>query len=353
MNIPVSVIMPAYNSASFIESTLRCLVSQSLKGFEVIVVDDGSTDGTADIAERFLAKHRGDFSYRIIRSRENRGVSHARNQGIRACEGEYVHFMDSDDRVELECLEMLYGGAIRNKAEVAVCRLKWVTLDGGSIREISRLEPYEDPQIAVLSGEDALLRYLSGRLAFWPGNMLISRKLLLQNGIYFTEGMRYNEDSEFQIKVSMHSNRIVYLPKVLFYYVIRDTSQVGVAEMDREYFMKLRWLQIIVNYAIYNGTSIIVVDRLKHCYIPKLISIRSRRLIHNTPFSKEARTYLSNLARKYSYRMNGLNCRDLYYWIDNRIIAFAPSLNHAWNRATKRFMQLSEVVFGMAPWGRK
>ena len=350
MTVPVSMIMPAYNSASFIERTLRSVAAQTLKGFELIVVDDGSTDETADVAEGFLSQRGRNVSYNIIRSKENRGVSHARNVGIRVCQGAYLHFMDSDDRIEPEFLETLYDSALRHQADIALCRLQWVRVDGDGMRAIPRSEPCANPPNPILGGEEALVLYFSGKLALWPGNMLLSRRLLWNNDIYFTEGTHYGEDSEVQIKAAIHAQRIIYIPRVLFYYVQREDSQMGVAGRNVEYFLDLEWIRRIRPYLHDRSASETVMNRLEHYYIPRHINWRSKRLPHGASFAKEATQYLSALARAYPYRMDTLGLRDAYYWTDNRVLAYAPSLYRIWNPAVKTLLRLRRRLIGIPGW---
>jgi len=91
----VSVIIPVYNASKYIEKTLKSLVSQSFKDFEIIIVDDGSEDDSIEIINKFLLNH--DFTF-IVDSQEDKGVSSARNRGLELANGNYIIFLDDDDR---------------------------------------------------------------------------------------------------------------------------------------------------------------------------------------------------------------------------------------------------------------
>ena len=95
MQIAVSVIVPAYNAEKTLERALSSILAQTLKQIEVIVVDDGSRDATREIARKFSAQ---DSRVRVIEKDVNEGLSAARNSGIAAATGEYIGFVDSDDR---------------------------------------------------------------------------------------------------------------------------------------------------------------------------------------------------------------------------------------------------------------
>ena len=105
-NIKISIILPVFNEEKYIKQTLDSLINQDFTDFEVIVVDDGSTDSTLQITEKTLKN--SSLSYKIIHQ-ENSGVSSARNKGIHHAEGEYIVFLDGDDYVLTNHLTQLYN----------------------------------------------------------------------------------------------------------------------------------------------------------------------------------------------------------------------------------------------------
>ncbi len=335
MSIPVSVIMPAYNSASFIEPTLRCVVAQSLKDFELIVVDDGSADETPEIAERFLSRHGGGFSYRLIRSEENRGVSYARNVGIREARGRYLFFLDSDDRIEPDGLDTLYNAAVRHGSDMATCRCDMVAVQGGKIRGLRKHLGHPDPVKRVLTGREALSLYLVGKLGLWMGNILYASRRIREDGIRFTEGMRYLEDREFIVKNLFESDYLVYIPQTLCHYVQRADSAMASNETDIGFFLNPDWYVRVEAFLRARHASRDLMERHRRNALPRGISWRRSRLNVKQPFFKEVEAYLSRMARAYPYKMDGWTVRDAYYWLDNRIIAYTPSLYEAWKRTYK------------------
>lgn len=106
-NIKVSVIVPVYNGAEYIGGTLDSIINQDFNGFEVIVIDDGSTDNSLEIIEERLSK--SAIAHEIVHQ-ENSGVSSARNLGIEKAQGEYLVFVDSDDYITGNHLSELYNG---------------------------------------------------------------------------------------------------------------------------------------------------------------------------------------------------------------------------------------------------
>ena len=143
----VSVVVPVYNVEKYVEKCLKSLMGQSYGALEIIVVDDGSTDGSGAICDEMAA---GDKRVRVFH-KKNGGLSSARNYGIKRAKGEYVCLVDSDDWVKRDFVKKMVGEAVREGADVAVC---------GYNDEVPREE--------VLTGEEVTVRLLT-----WQENMEI------------------------------------------------------------------------------------------------------------------------------------------------------------------------------------
>ena len=113
----VSVIIPVYNVEKYLSECLDSVVNQTLKDIEIICVNDGSPDGSAEILEEYAQK---DNRIKVI-TQENRGVSEARNSGLKIASGEYIAFLDSDDYIDLKFFEQLYKRGIESNSDVVVC----------------------------------------------------------------------------------------------------------------------------------------------------------------------------------------------------------------------------------------
>ena len=112
----VSVILPVYNVGPYLAEALSSLTRQTLKDIEIIAVNDGSTDNSEEIIEKYMA----DDSRIQCHYQKNQGLSGARNTGMKFCKGEYVFFMDSDDIIEPDTLEICYHIARTNNADVCI-----------------------------------------------------------------------------------------------------------------------------------------------------------------------------------------------------------------------------------------
>ena len=112
----ISVIIAAYNAEKYLVETLQSVVNQTLDDYEIITINDGSKDGTLDI----LKEYEKEYPNFTVISKENGGVSAARNDGLNVAQGKYVYFYDADDILELEALEKMYEAAENNKAELVI-----------------------------------------------------------------------------------------------------------------------------------------------------------------------------------------------------------------------------------------
>ena len=121
----ISIIVPIYNVENYLRQCLDSIVSQTYQNFECLLINDGSSDNSADICREYIEK---DSSFRYF-EKENVGVSSARNLGIERSKGQYITFIDSDDWVDSEYLEVLYRALIEEKADIAITTYKQFNMD--------------------------------------------------------------------------------------------------------------------------------------------------------------------------------------------------------------------------------
>ena len=114
--IKVSVIVPIYNAEKYLKQCLESIQRQTLKDIEVIMIDDGSTDGGSEIAKSYLSDNRFSYYYK-----ENEGLAAARADGIERASGEYLGFIDSDDWIEPDMYEKMYNAAKSNDSDIVFC----------------------------------------------------------------------------------------------------------------------------------------------------------------------------------------------------------------------------------------
>lgn len=205
----VSIIVPIYNTAPFLEKCLTSLVHQTLDDIEIICVNDGSTDTSQQIINKFLL----EYPYRIKSIvKKNGGLSEARNIGLQESTGDYIAFIDSDDYVETTLYEKMYNEALKTNASMIVCGFKRVTMDG----KVLSIE--QDRLKKSYSSIEALTSIAP---AAW--NKLYKRNLWIQSQVKYPKGVWY-EDLPTTVKLILYSNEIVTINEALIYYVQHPNS---------------------------------------------------------------------------------------------------------------------------------
>lgn len=218
--IKVSVVVPVYNADFFLEKCLNSICAQSLKELEVFCVDDGSTDKSWSIIQRFAKKDK-----RIIGIQQlNKGAAVARNQGLKHAQGEYIGFVDSDDYVDSDYFKQLYDVAKKQDADISRAYVKAESV-GKSIyaKEVAQNnKAYED--MYNTEGRKAVERNkLNLRNVIWLS--IYRRSMLKKNNITFNPAIRTGQDVIFNTETSYYTNKVVYVENKTHYHrVIRDGS---------------------------------------------------------------------------------------------------------------------------------
>ena len=190
----VSVVMPLYNKAQWVGRSIESILGQSYGAFELLVVDDGSTDDSVDVVRSFE-----DERISVIRQ-ENAGVSAARNSGIANAKGEYVAFLDADDRWEPYHLSVLLEGFRRYQDAAVVGNRVTVVRDG---IETSESNPGFEPGRVVYT-EERFLAWLSrNRFPLHIGSTMFRNGLLRSENVQFHPQMRMGEDVNFILRLSL------------------------------------------------------------------------------------------------------------------------------------------------------
>ncbi|MCC8412744.1 glycosyltransferase family 2 protein [Photorhabdus laumondii] len=205
-DVLVSIIIPAFNVEDIIENAINSVLNQTYKNTEIIIVNDGSTDGTMDVLNRLSEQY---FNIEVF-SQENRGISAARNVGLSKAKGDYVTFLDSDDSFEPSFIESVLRKNGETKSDITFCLFKNV---------------YTDKEICSKDYRDL------NNLAFNFLNfdyfgiccMLIKRNFLLENKIWFDENLIVGEDISF-ILLCICKAKFSYIPEYLYNYIYRSDS---------------------------------------------------------------------------------------------------------------------------------
>lgn len=210
----VSVIVPIYKVEPFIGCCVRSLMEQTLMDVEYIFVDDASPDSSIVELRKVIAKYPERSNHvKVLIHNENKGLPAARNTGLSVAQGEYIFHCDSDDFVELDMLEQLYGKATETDADIVWC--DWWLSFAKNERYMKQPE-YGTPI-------DALKGMMSGVMKFNVWNKLVKRKLYTDSNITFPAGCGMGEDMTM-MRLFARAEKVTYLPKAFYHYVQLNTS---------------------------------------------------------------------------------------------------------------------------------
>ena len=209
----ISIIVPIYNVENYLRQCLDSILNQTYQNFECLLINDGSPDNSADICREYVSK---DSRFRYF-EKENGGVSSARNLGIEHSKGEYITFIDSDDWVDSDYLEVLYNSLVDERADIAISTYKQFNMDDNCYYVHSYQRGYEKrifEKYQLIEELPVLERYdQSYGLTF---GKIISKKAL--GIIRFNEYTTLCEDMEFWYKLYLVSNKIIYINKDTYNY---------------------------------------------------------------------------------------------------------------------------------------
>jgi len=215
----VSFVIPAYNVEEYIGTCLTSVIDQTDHDFEIIVVDDGSTDKTYEIAHSILERS-SDIKWNPLKQ-ENKGVSVARNVGMSVASGQYIVFVDSDDCVSQNLVEKIRTIVNRRYYDMVIWKYTRRTKTGDLINEDS--ESKEDKS-GEHRGPEFLLKMLLEELKVGMCSCAYKREYLKRIGLTFKVGAKYGEDLEFLYKALFMAGRVFFIDNCMYYYTVREGS---------------------------------------------------------------------------------------------------------------------------------
>ncbi len=233
----VSIVVPVYNAEDYLESCVDSLISQTYKNIEIILVNDGSTDHSVEICEKYAKM---DSRIKVMH-KENGGVSSARNTALKEASGDYVCFVDSDDTTNEDMIRILYDTMISKSADIVICSYQLVSEDG-LIENVSVTKDVEFTTREAL--KDVLLtKTFTG--SPW-GKLFKTEKV---KTLSFDEDIFFGEDMLFVVKAIKNAEKIVFIPLPYYNYNIRENSA------STSFFNDKRFSDLISRQRIYGEIS--------------------------------------------------------------------------------------------------
>lgn len=222
----ISVVVPVYNASESVEATLQSIINQTYKNFEILVINDGSTDDSQEVIEELMLTYP---NIKLI-SQANAGVSSARNKGIENSSGKYISFLDSDDMFDPTFLEKMINSIVKASADYCYCGYN--VISNNSIKK---------KRTANFAPKSPLKNYILGKLKLHTSTWLIKKDLLFENNIRFSENLNWGEDFEFFCKVLAYGATGSTVKEYLTYYVNEEgdkrLSSHSLDKIEKDYFV--------------------------------------------------------------------------------------------------------------------
>ena len=236
MKNKISIIIPTYNSEKYVIRCLDSLKQQTIPPYEIIFINDGSTDNTLNVLKQYEG-----LKLDII-STENKGQGSARNLALNKAKGDYIWFIDSDDTISADAIEKLTNIITKESTDVVNFDYQVTNLEG-DIKHYTRFknQPY------IVNGSECSI--LLANMPYYTVNNLYNREFLLKNNIRYGEGYIY-EDCEFWVKVAITANKVIFLKDEL-YQIVKENDSTTNSNMltDKHWTSFLKAAEACLDYA--------------------------------------------------------------------------------------------------------
>ena len=300
----ISVVIPVYNVEHYICRCVNSILEQTYKNIEIILVDDGSTDSSGKICDDYSQR----YSFVKTIHKKNMGPADSRNIGVKYSEGEYIFFLDSDDFVIKECLEILYQNIIENNADLSC----------GSFGFFDDVHPINEEKnyskhCQIYSGKKACIALLYGKDFYTSScNILIKRNIALQN--LFPVG-KYHEDEMTTFRYFLSALKVVKSRIITYYYYQREGSIMH--SFGQPIFDEALSADYYVDVCKRIGGKVYKAALCKKYYLYiNIIETYPQIKMHNKEFYDNLKTYLKHnylymlfdLYAPLSIKIKGLKC---------------------------------------------
>ena len=230
-NISISVLMPVYNSEKFLSETVQAVINQSYTDWELILVDDGSTDNSKEICTKLM---NDDKRIKYI-LQENLGVSHTRNVALENAQGKYIVFVDSDDLIHEDYLKILINSIEKNNSDISVCNfIERKISNTGKVEDITR-EFYPKEVMEMSEMKDYIMDFGNSGLLNPLWNKIYKREIIENNNITFDEKVETGEDFIFNLQYFRKTKKISFIKEKLYYYIRRNNNSITYQYIENMY----------------------------------------------------------------------------------------------------------------------
>ena len=293
----ISVIIPVYNAEKYIDKMINSILCQTITDIEIIIINDASTDNSLSICNNYAKE---DSRIKVI-SKDNEGVSKARNLGMECSKGEYIMFLDADDWVENDMCEIMYNKIKLVEADICFCnhimefdnRNEKINF-GISKCFVKKEEIAEEVILPLIEEKDTNKIHLRASFRS-PWGKLFKRSIIIDNNIRFKPELSIGEDFIFDIEYLSLANKVTFIDNYLYHYRINNQSALNRYKDNTwtSYKKLLNFLQEFLEDKFNESEYIDRLNRLKLKYL--LICIRNEMKPQNSKSILQKQKYIKEI----------------------------------------------------------
>ncbi|BAB80207.1 glycosyltransferase [Clostridium perfringens] len=281
--VKVSIIIPIYNVENYLDKCLDTAVNQTLGCIEIIGIDDGSTDKSRDILNKYAKK----YSFIKIINKENGGLSSARNTGIINAKGEYIYFLDSDDYIEYDSMKICYEIATKNKLDIVSFDAESFVDGEGFTKKLKKYDRKDILDGNIKMGCEYFCELIKNKCYTASACLnFYRREFLIDNNLFFYDGILH-EDELYTVKAYTLANKVRYIPYKLYFRRLRSNSITTQSISEKHLYGRL--IAARESYRHYlgykdvfdNDTNTCLLNHISNMYYFMLKDIYENKRIYN------------------------------------------------------------------------
>lgn len=218
----VSISIPIFKCEKYIERCLKSVEKQTYKNIEVILVNDCTPDESMKIVKDFIQEN-PSLNIKVLEHEENSGLSVVRNSGINASSGDYIYFLDSDDEITEECIELLVNDAVKTSAQITVAQNRWINTFDNTTKDFGF--PTNAAKKKYSNRLEIFSEYSNGGFPSSSWNKLIKKDFIVENKIYFVPGL-YAQDELWFFHLLLKTDSLAIIDDITYLYYLHGESVI-------------------------------------------------------------------------------------------------------------------------------
>lgn len=223
MNQPlVSINIPVFKCEDYIERCLESVINQTYKNIEIILVNDCTPDNSVEKVELFF-KNYPEINYTLIHHEENSGLSVVRNTGIENSKGKYIYFLDSDDDITNDCIELLVKDVLKNDTEIVIAQNRWINTFDHSTKDFGF--PTNSNKMYFNNNDEIFEAYCQHQFPVSSWNKLVKKDFIVNNEIYFIPGL-YAQDELWFFHLMEKASSLSIIQNITYNYYLHPNSVI-------------------------------------------------------------------------------------------------------------------------------